>query len=308
MKEGPCTCGETDTGSAGGEKVVEEGDKGQTNLHEVFTLRVTKLRGSVKCFRTESCSNKVGGSCILRFRRHCIWTCKCLLHVLIKVFSMQQLRLSLPRSHWEGSLKRALLYLISNSDTVLGLERIMFLHVAFSVLQALLLFSLYELPTLAGSGRDLPSIWNLIFIVVRFLPKLRSPSRLEGSTTAPGLNTALSAILPQLLMPKLPSCVWNFISDCVYYGFQYQKRSPIVQGTIQTLPVLDRSFFKWIQARLGVWGGGRREDVTHKQNGGLQKLVLWFIQEGFCLHLESFVTFFQRRRAEIKREREGKGK
>lgn len=99
------------------------------------------------------------------------------------------------------------MYRIPNSDTILGLERIVFLHIAFSVLQALLLFSLYELPTLAGSGRDLPSMWNLIFIVVRFLPKLRSPSRLEGSTTAPGLNTALCAILPQLLVPKLLSCV-----------------------------------------------------------------------------------------------------
>lgn len=36
------------TVSSGGEKVTEEGDRREMNLHEVFSLRVTKLKGSVK--------------------------------------------------------------------------------------------------------------------------------------------------------------------------------------------------------------------------------------------------------------------
>ena len=34
--------------NAGGEKVTEERDRRDINLHEVFSLRVTKLKGSVK--------------------------------------------------------------------------------------------------------------------------------------------------------------------------------------------------------------------------------------------------------------------
>lgn len=33
---------------AGGEKVAEERDRREINLHEVFSSRVTKLKGSVK--------------------------------------------------------------------------------------------------------------------------------------------------------------------------------------------------------------------------------------------------------------------
>lgn len=76
MKEGPCTSCGTGTVSLGGEKVTEEGDRREMNSHEVFSLRVTKLKGSVKHSGTNSgCSNRVGGSCKLGFRRHCIWTC-----------------------------------------------------------------------------------------------------------------------------------------------------------------------------------------------------------------------------------------
>lgn len=48
MKEGPCTSRGTGTVSSGGEKLTEEGDRREMNLHEVFSLRVTKLKGSVK--------------------------------------------------------------------------------------------------------------------------------------------------------------------------------------------------------------------------------------------------------------------
>lgn len=40
-------------------------------------------------------------------------------------------------------------------------------------------------------------------------------------------------------------------------------------GTIQTFLGLDIFCSEWMPARSGLQGGGRREDVTHKQSGGL---------------------------------------
>lgn len=59
----------------GGETVTEERDRREINLHEVFSLRVQSSRLCKRLSRKMGCSKKVGDSCMVRFRRDCIWTC-----------------------------------------------------------------------------------------------------------------------------------------------------------------------------------------------------------------------------------------
>lgn len=149
------------------------------------------------------------------------------------------------------SLLRTILYNIPSFDTLLW--RIAFLHVVLSK-AALLYTNFLPWQALAGTCPVLQ-----ISLLLRF-----------GSSQNYSLLPSLEAE-PQLPV-QIPRCVQycpnsshqnislvceNFINECVYYGFQHQKRSPIVLGTIQTFPVLDRFSSGWMQARTGVWGGGR---------------------------------------------------
>lgn len=135
---------------------------------------------------------------------------------------------------------------------VMVLDRITFFHVALCTASC---SALYKLPTLAVTGRDLPT--RCICLVVWFLLKLQPPSQLGGNATAPSSSTVLCAILPQLSCQNISLMCENFINKCIYYGFQQEKRSPIVLGPIQTFSVLDRFCSKWMLARSGVQRGGR---------------------------------------------------
>lgn len=68
---------------------------------------------------------------------------------------------------------------------------------------------------------------------------------------------AVCNIAPTLLAKTFLSCVRTLLMSVYIMDSSTRKRSPIVLGPIQTFPVLDRFSSEWMQARTGVWGGGR---------------------------------------------------
>lgn len=174
---------------------------------------------------------------------------------MIKVFSFKQFRLSLPRSLCLVlSFKN---YLISYSQfrhSVVVLERIAFLHIALSALQAALLYMNF-LPWQALAGTcPAPGVSLLLW-----LGSSQNYNLLPGWEAAPQLPVQIPRCVqycPNSSRQNVSLVCENFINECVYYGFQHQKRSPIVLGTIQTFPVLYRFSSGWMLARSGVQGGG----------------------------------------------------
>lgn len=71
--------------------------------------------------------------------------------------------------------------------------------------------ALYKLPTLAVSGRDLPTR-SIVCLVVWFLLKLQPPSWLRGSATAPSSSTVCNTA-PTFLAKTSPLCVRTLLTS-----------------------------------------------------------------------------------------------
>lgn len=163
------------------------------------------------------------------------------------------------------------------------LERITFLRVAFSAPRAVLLcISFLPWQALAGTC---PAFGISVLLWLgssqncNLLPVLKAVPELLGEILR------CVQYCPGSSCQNFPPVCENFISGCIYYGFQDQKRSPIVLGTIQALPVLDGSCFGWTQARLGVQG--RREGRGCDTQG-----EWWFAQVGVMNYPGRFLFAF----------------
>lgn len=153
---------------------------------------------------------------------------------------------------------------------VVVLERITFFHVALSAMQAALLYTNF-LP-----WQSLAGTYPLSESFLLWFGSSWNYNLLPSSEAAPQLPVQVLCCMqycPNFPCQNISLMCENFINECIYYGFQQQKRSSIVLGSIQTFSVLDRFCSKWMLARSGVQRGGR---LWHPSKQSLQKLVLWF--------------------------------
>lgn len=196
---------------------------------------------------------------------------------------------------------------MSNSQfqhSIVVLKRIKFLHVVLSVLQAALLYMNF-LPWQALAG-TCPTLEVLLLL---WLGSSQSYNLLFCLEPAPQLAVQIPSCVqhcPNSSCQNISLMCENFINKFMYYGFQHQKRSLIVLGTLQTSPVLDRFSSEWMLARSEVQGEGRRWYTN--------KIVVWkswcldfSVYPGRFVFLRTFY-FFLVWRAKMKSERKWKGK
>jgi len=153
-------------------------------------------------------------------------------------------------------LLRTILCRIPNSDTPLWHWR----GLRFSALQAALLYTNF-LPWQALAGAC-PALGVSLLL---WLGSSRHYNLLPGLEAAPQLPVQMPRCVqycPNSSRQNISLVCENFLDKCVCYGFQHQKRSPVVLGLIQTFPVLDRFSWEWMPARSGVRGGGRMRHTS----------------------------------------------
>lgn len=165
----------------------------------------------------------------------------------------------------------------------MALERIAFLHAAcFSALQAALLYTNF-LPWQALAG-TCPALGLSLLLWLGSSQNYNRLPSLEAALQLPVQIPCCVPYCPNSSRQNISLVCENFINQCVYYGFQHQKRSPIVLGAIQTFPVLDGFSSEWMLARSGVQGGG--------EGGCDTQAELWFVKVGVVIYPGRFLFAF----------------